>query len=247
MIKYSDCYNRRVTFFKKIMRLAVIFVLCFLIGAGGIIGYHYLTVKIRSGKPFVPFTTTFTSLPPQQSIGATLTVLNGIITEYSRNSTEAASISDSTRLVQGDSIESDATSSAQLVFDNNLYLEMGPSANLQFIDTIPSELLLWQQDGQIEYSSTASATPITIRSLSLLTTIASSSATITVNAPKPRQITILSGLAPIKVAYQDKDANTHVVDLPPTTRAIYTHSTRLLTLPRTTPKRVNPLRSLLRK
>jgi hypothetical protein len=208
----------------NVFKIILIFIICLLFGLSGIFGYRYR--QVRTIKPFIPTNSSFILSPPDRAMLANLEVSSGEITKYPRSSTESAKILDSTTLVQGDSIESDATSSAHITFKNNIQISVGPKANLQFIDTIPTELLLWQQDGLAEYTATSSS--ITVRSLSLLATISSSSASISVNDPNPGQITLTAGLYPIKVAYQDQDSNTHVIDIPASSSATYNHSKRVL-------------------
>ena len=215
---------------KKIFRIFTIFIICALLGAGVIIGYRYWQVGKLAQLPFIPQPVTFTLKAPERSLTATLTTISGMITKSPRGSTESAAIYNSTTIIQGDGITSDATSSALINFENGTQILVGKKANLQFINTIPEEMLLWQQDGFAKYQATPSAAPITVRSLSLLTTISSGSATIQVNEPRGNIITITTNDSPITVAYQDKDSNTHIINIPTNSTATYNHIRRTLTI-----------------
>jgi hypothetical protein len=113
-------------------------------------------------------------------------------------------------LKQGDSWETDATSSAEIDFAGIAKIRLGNNTSVAAADTIPSEFLLVHQGGEATYE-TVGPTVMAVRGLHAVVEMASASATLTfVKGPK---IMIKVHQGSVKVGYQDEDHKSYVKEV----------------------------------
>jgi len=108
--------------------------------------------------------------PPSKSLIGKMTELLGDISFESRVATMPASIKEPVDVHQGEIIKIGEKGSVTVSFDNELTLKLSDLTDLTFSQTLPSNIVLNQKDGQVNYVKTG-VTPVSIRLLQSLLNI----------------------------------------------------------------------------
>lgn len=107
---------------------------------------------------------------PKDTLVGKMTSLSGDVSFESRVATAPASISNPVDVHQGEVIKIGEKGSANIVFEGTLSLSLAAKSDLSFSQTLPSNMVLFQKDGQIDYKKTGEA-PVSIRLLQSLVKI----------------------------------------------------------------------------
>lgn len=205
------------------------FIACCVLGLVGVLGYRWYIVQKSAMDPFEPQPLLETIPPPRQALTGRLTNIIGEVKYLSRQATATALITSETTLFQGESVAVDATSSVKIMLPSVGEVNVLTNGEVTLSNAAPTSLLFVQTGGRVTYSASNSAVPISIRSLHLLVTLASGSATISVHEPVG-SIRLQIGNEPITVGYQDKNQKTFVTTLAPNSTALFNDAIRRLRL-----------------
>lgn len=192
------------------MRTVLLLLLAFILGFGGVVGYQYL--RTRQTAPVVepqpeadqPLAGTFALVPPSQAVSGILTVTRGHAQKLSRTDSEYKEASTGAEILLGESIATKANSSATASVSGIVNVIMGPVSELVFANLFPTNFVLQQKTGNIDYLVTK---PISVRALHTLITINPGDTTINI-IETDMSITVKSGS--VKFALVDNDNNTNV-------------------------------------
>ena len=194
------------------MKTFLLLLLAFVLGFGGVAGYQYFRTKQEAPVVVTPAVQptpepTFALVPPSQAVSGILTVTTGHAQKFSRNDTEYKEASIGAQILLGESVATRENSSATASVSGIVTVSMGPSAELVFANLFPTDFVLQQKSGKIEYLVTQ---PISVRALHTLVTIGSGDTIINI-IDTDMSITVKTGS--VKFALVDNDNNTNVWDV----------------------------------
>jgi hypothetical protein len=200
------------------MKTILFLLLAFVLGFGGVVGYQYFRTKqevptvVTSAAQPTP-EPTFALIPPSEAVSGILTVTGGHAQKFSRNDTEYKEASTGAQILLGESIATKENSSATASISGIVTVNMGPVAELVFANLFPTDFVLQQKSGKIEYLVTQ---PVSVRALHMLVTInqglPAQAGDITINIiDTDMSVSVKTGS--VKFALVDNDNNTNVWDL----------------------------------
>jgi hypothetical protein len=194
------------------MKNILLILFAFILGFGGIVGYQYFRTKQNTPVVVAPAVQptpepTFALVPPSQAVAGTLTVTSGHAQKLSREDSEYKEASTGAQILLGESVATKENSSATATVSGIVKVSMGPNAELVFANLFPTNMVLQQKSGNIDYLVTK---PISIRTLHSLAIIDSGETIVTI-IDTDISITVKTGS--VKFALVDTDNNTKVWDL----------------------------------
>lgn len=203
----------------------------FVLGLSAVLGYQYLKTK-QAITPVVVTPTidqptpepTFALIPPSEAVSGTLTVLSGHAEKFSRGETEYKEASTGAQILLGESVATKANSSAVTEVSGIVKANMGPTAELVFANLFPTNFVLQQKNGKVDYIVTK---PISVRALHVLATINPGVTTVNI-IDTDLSITVKTGS--VKFALVDTDNNTRVWNLKTGERANIDDTARTVSL-----------------
>lgn len=196
------------------MKNALLPLVAFFIGFSAILGFQYFRTKQNSfsllTSPTVNQPTpqpTLALVPPSTAVSGILTVTSGHAKKFSRNETEYKEASTGAQILLGESVATENNSSATAAVGGIVNVSMGPDSELVFANLFPTNFVLQQKSGKIDYSVTK---PISVRALHALISITPGEVSINI-IDTDLSITVKSGSA--KFALVDNDNNTNIYKL----------------------------------
>lgn len=188
--------------------------LAFVIGFGGVAGYQYFRTT-KTETPVIkpqpeadqPLAGTFALEPPSTAVSGILTVTRGHAQKFSRGDTEYKEASTGAQILLGESVATKENSSATATVSGIVNVSMGATSELVFANMFPTNFVLQQKDGKIDYTVVS---PISVRALHTLVNINSGETVITI-IDTDMSITVKTGA--VKFALVDNDNNTNVWNL----------------------------------
>lgn len=151
---------------------------------------------------------------PSESLKATIASHSGTLKFESRVATEPAEIKEiPTQMQQGEIIQTNENSTAFLRFPDLLTINMTPETSVEFVQTLPQNLVIAQTTGAARYTKTNPVTPLSIRSLHLLINQNEGEFTVFVD-PEEAGVSVQSVKGEITVAYNDTDNVVQTVTIP---------------------------------
>jgi hypothetical protein len=184
--------------------------LAFFLGMSSVLGYQYLHTRQTSVsivvKPKTEITPqpTFALIPPSEAVSGTLTVTSGHAEKFSRGETEYKEASTGAQILIGESIATKENSTATATVSGIVHAMLQSNAELVFANLFPSDFVLQQKSGKINYLVTQ---PISIRALHTLATINPGETVINI-VDTDMSITVKTGS--VKFALVDTNNDTHV-------------------------------------
>lgn len=138
---------------------------------------------------------------PSQSKAGNILSLSGSVFWQSRIATEPARLTASVAIQQGEKIVTYDNGNITIGFGNSLLVTVSPKTELDLIQTLPTNFVFQQEQGTVSYTK-IDQTPLAVRSLTLLTQIASGSANIISNK-KDGLVTVEVNKGSVTVGYND--------------------------------------------
>lgn len=150
---------------------------------------------------------------PLQSLSGYISTLSGTVLWESRIATEPAVITMPRQIQQGEEIDTKEDGSTTILFNTVGSILIQPNTQLQFIQTLPTSLVVSQNSGTVTYNLTSTSQPFSVKSLSLITQISNGVSSIKVDQSNSRvTITVLSGF--VTAAFNDIHNMSNVVPVP---------------------------------
>jgi len=207
------------------VKTILLLLLAFLLGFGGVVGYQFIRSKQNAPAVATPASQptqelTFALVPPSEAVWGILTVTSGHAEKFSRGETEYKEASTGAQILLGESIATKENSSATTDVSGIVKASLGASSELVFANLFPTDFVLQQKIGKIDYLVTK---PISVRALHSLVTIESGDTTINI-IDTDMSITVKTGS--VKFALVDNDNNTKVWNLNTGQRANIDDKTR---------------------
>lgn len=190
------------------MRLALFFLLAICVGFAGTFAYRtYTKHQIETPAP-----STFSlENPPSNSLKGQITTFSGDAFLQSRTASLPAELTSLQEVVQGENLVTKDKGTITVAFANRETLTIAPNSEIDFIQTLPANIVVAQQAGKIQYTK-SSTVPFSITAFSLLVNQQQGTLTVLVdNKNKTATVEVKNGS--VQLAYVDTDQNTQVVNL----------------------------------
>lgn len=104
---------------------------------------------------------------PGESLVGKITKMSGDVLWQSRVATDSSKLTSLIDIQQGENLTTNKESSAVVVFDKNLEIDIGEKSAVEFVQTLPVNIVLVQGSGVVEYKKLGGF-PVSIRALHLL-------------------------------------------------------------------------------
>lgn len=150
--------------------------------------------------------------PPSASLKGNLLSFTGTVDWQSRIATQPAQLTALRQIQQGETLETKTDGAATAQFPKAGFISLAPSTQIDFAQTLPDTIVFVQDSGEATYTATKSNTPLSIRSLDLLTRIENGTSTITI-AGDDNTITVQVQSGQAIEAYDDTNYVSHVVTI----------------------------------
>jgi hypothetical protein len=212
------------------MKHVAIFVLYFSLGVFLIFSYKKINQILNSQQLKTPLAESAFSLnsAPSESLKGTIVFLSGDVSWQSRIATEASLISKPMQIQQGEEIVTKENGQAVVVFSNIANIVISPKTNVNFIQTLPNNILIGQNSGTVDYKKLGD-NPLSVRSQDLLIKINQGEISVSVSEKQP-YITVDVKEGSITVGYNDLSFLTKVVDVAANKRLIFRTDTKRISV-----------------
>jgi hypothetical protein len=204
-----------------------IFLLTFLLGILGVIGYGIL--RKSPGKPIANIIQNATKPTfsienaPSESIKGLVTQMNGNVFWESRTATEASQIKSAITLQQGEEVQTGENGNVDIQFPKEVSIRIEPKTQIDFVQTLPINFVASIASGSAEFKKLSNV-PVTIRTYHLLTKV---DGAMSVNVDETKEIIrikVISGS--ITTAFNDRNLDSHVANFNSPREIIFNDLTR---------------------
>jgi hypothetical protein len=162
--------------------------------------------------------------PPKDSLVGSILSFNGEVKWKGRVATEAAEINAPINIQQGEELETGEGGKVIVEFPQVLQLTMLEKSHINFAQTLPVNLVVVQSQGAVEYHNLGIKI-FSVRVLHLLVEQGQGDMVVSINEDQPLvTVTVNKGAA--KLAFNDKDNLTNVVELEAGERFIFNDEER---------------------
>lgn len=148
---------------------------------------------------------------PTNSVNGRITSLSGAVFWKSRVASVSAVLSPTIQIQQGEEVETKDDGQVAIEFGDGQSVIVFPKSGLNIIQTLPSNLVFQQTDGTVTYKN-LSGSPLTIRSLGLITQFVNGEARIIINK-KTSVVSVEAVKGSLNSAYNDLKYVTRVVNV----------------------------------
>lgn len=209
------------------MKNIAYFILYFILGILLIFSFEKAKKLLNVGELKSPTATSPFSLinAPSESLRGTITSLSGEVHWQSRIATIPAVITKPMQIQQGEDLITGETGQATVVFADIVNIHIYPEAELDFIQTLPSNILINHNKGTAEYKN-LNADSLSVRSQSLLIKINQGEIEISKNEAEPYIIVDVKE-GSITTAYNDINYITQMTDVSSGNRFIFSIDTKM--------------------
>jgi len=200
--------------------------LAFFIGIITAFGYSYWkTNKIPTiNKPKNKKLAFSIDAAPKNSIKGKIESLSGKVKWESRTATAPSEIIKSVIIQQGETLETGEDGNATIIFPEILTINLSSQSKLSITQTLPTNFVFDQSNGSITYEKNGQ-TPISIRSLHLLTAMNSGKIILTIDK-ETAEITISVKKGSATAAFNDLENLSNVVNIKEGEKFVFNDDTR---------------------
>ena len=149
--------------------------------------------------------------PPKDSLKGIVSQMSGDVFWESRVATSPALINKLEMVQQGEEIQTGDDGKITWDFPNLLSVDVAKNSDVSLIQTLPTNLVLEQKDGQITYKKIG-ASPVSIRALHLLISVETGQIKV-IFSKKKDQVEVDTENGTAKVGYEDQNNISQVVEL----------------------------------
>lgn len=162
-------------------------------------------------------------LPPKNSLIGEIASPSGEIFWISRTATQPAMLKDISQIKQGEILITKNASQVSVLFPNSVELKLEENSQLEFVQTLPQNLVLIQKTGRVIYQQNSAV--LSLKTFHLLTNIEGEKVVVTVDDVKKIVfLDIYSGK--ITLAYNDLNFNSKTQVVTSGARVIFTDDNR---------------------
>lgn len=167
------------------MKTILLFIFSFFLGIILVLGYNLLFPGKKSAPVLLPISPTITTKfsleeAPDKSLRGTIISYSGIVDWQSRTATQPAKLTELKTIQQGEALTTGDDGKVTLQIPGVASISALPNSTINFIQTLPENLVIEQNSGSASYRSDGK-TPISIRSFDLLTIVQNGMVTVSVD------------------------------------------------------------------
>jgi len=196
------------------MKTFLLFLVFFLAGFTVVSGFTYWHMQNSSSAvgSSTAVTTNFSlAKAPSESLKGTVASMSGTVTWLSRAATKPVQIHASHTIQQGETVSTGKNGEAVVTINNEAAISLSHNTDVNFIQLLPINLVLVQNDGAVTYQNSIQA-PISVRSFDLLTLLTQGIVVISADQEnKMVTITVQKGVA--TEGYKDVKGDSKVITL----------------------------------
>ena len=217
---------------KLMQKKSILIIFCsILVGFFGFFAFRVVWVHYEQSKEVFASVEIHKVLnPPQGSLIASVTNLSGEVEKEGRLDTKFHDITTQTTLLEGESLIASDSGSVNVAFNNNVNLSLSNNTELDYLNALPNALVVRQPTGTITYATSTITRPFSIRSLGLLTQLASQSNITIATDTNAQMVTVTINNGTATLAYSDQNDDTQVEKLAQGQTAIFDNNASTLTL-----------------
>ena len=151
------------------------------------------------------------SQAPPDALQGSITYMDGVVLWQSRTATEAAELSGSTPIQQGESIETGEDGEVTILFDEDTLIDIFSESSVSFTQTLPANIVITHRRGEVEYSQETATIPLSIRVGHLLVKLNDGTISITLIEESDVTVRVIEGSA--TAVYNDLEYETNYEEL----------------------------------
>lgn len=163
---------------------------------------------------------------PTQSLTGNIISFSGSVNWQSRIATQPAQLTTPVSFAQGEKIVTGDNGNLTLELGSGCLITISPKTELSLIQTLPANIVFEQESGTVNYTQIVN-TPLTIRSLDLLTQIGSGSANIITDKPEGL-VTVEVNKGFVTIGYNDAKFISQVATVEAGRQVIFNDETRTI-------------------
>lgn len=202
---------------------SLVLFLLFLTGAVGILGFRVWQVKRVRDIPFSPRPSSFVLNLPSESLAGRLISVKGKVEKEPREKDKFEEVGVGEEVLQGEKLATGEKSRATVEFPDFIRISLAADSEVDFVSLLPSNFLVHQTLGEVNWKVLQENEPVSVRSLHVLFTFPSGESKVVVEGEKI-EVKVLSGEA--KFALVNLDNKTHVWELKSGQEALIDNSQR---------------------
>jgi hypothetical protein len=212
------------------MKSFAIFVLYFFLGIFLIFSYKKIIQIINSQQLKTPVATSLFSLEnaPSESLRGTVVSLLGDVQWQSRIATQPAKIIKPMQIQQGEKLVTNDNGQAFIVISKTIEITMSPKTEINFIQTLPTNILIEQNSGKSDYIN-LNNNSFSVRSLNLLIKINQGEVSLSVNEKLP-YITADVKSGSVTIGYNDINFITQTLNIASGKRLLFRTDTKKVSI-----------------
>lgn len=192
----------------------IFLILLFLaIGFLGTVCVYLFLTKEHSQIITPPVATQFSlEKAPSESITGTIAALSGQVLWTSRTADTSLFITHSQSIQQGEELATGNTGKATIAFPGEVTINMAKNSDVNIIQTLPANIVIEENNGNVIYEKIATSIPISVRGLDLLVNIDSGQSSIAVDKTNAL-VNLFVKSGSVTVAYTDTNSTSHVISI----------------------------------
>ena len=197
----------------KLFKNILLFFIPLLVSSMVVVG-AYLWISPRNAgilKPFFPKNYFSLSNAPLDSLKGNVASVSGKVGFVSRIASFATLINSSIKIEQGEEIDTYGNGETNIVFPKIGTIDVSANSQINFIQTLPQNFVVWQKQGLAVYSKNGDI-PVSIVTGNLLINLESGKSTISLDK-KTKDITVSVSSGSATVAFTSLNNNTKVLTL----------------------------------
>jgi hypothetical protein len=179
------------------------------------VGIIMNTQRLTSPLPEIPFSLNFA---PSETLKGNIISLSGDVKWQSRTATQASQITHKIEIQQGEDILTGKDGTISILIPEKLNINLGPESEINFIQTLPENILIEQKSGIALYENPKKQN-VTVRISGLIVKLNSGNTKVTTD-PKSDYVTIdVDGN--ITASYNDLNIISRIVSVAQNKRLIF--------------------------
>lgn len=168
-------------------------------------------IRVIAPKPLIPPTAFSDEMAPKESVKGQIATMSGEVWWISRVTSQRTPYATPSAVQQGETYATGDNGAIEINFSEYGSVNIVSKSEVGIDQTLPVDFVFDQSSGSASFTSLGRS-PFSVRSLHLLTTIASGSATINLDYKKHLiTLRVISGSA--KLAYNDTDIVSQVLEI----------------------------------
>lgn len=193
------------------MKSFLLFFVFLLLGIAVVLSYYYWSAKFIISSTSQITTKFSLKNAPSESLSGFVATISGKVNWQSRTASKFVPVKMNQQIQQGEELTTENNGKVGVKIQNDALILLQPNTHISIIQLLPINLVFVQDKGEAEYTNTIQ-TPISVRSLDLLSVITKGKAILTVDQKNQTvTVSLLQGTA--REGYQDLQGTNNILNL----------------------------------